>query len=111
MPIGAKWHSFKESTDLAPERPGAYELGDVKQIVVYIGKSDTSIKSRLSSHRKMKRFMKVRYFRFKCVEYTEDARKLEHILISAFKKQNNGKLPRLNKRTPPTRKTSFLWSL
>jgi len=106
MPM-SKWFAFDIHVNLAPEKPGVYELSDTKQVIVYIGKASTSIKSRLLSHRQMKRFMKVKYFRFRQVKYPADASKLEHELCAAFKKANNGKLPRLNKRTPPKSVSSF----
>ena len=108
MPM-SRWYDFNEHVGLAPESPGVYELGDAKQVTVYIGKSTDSIKSRLLSHRKMKRFMKVKYYRFRKVEYPSDATKLEYQLYTAYKKSHNGKPPRLNTSTPPKPQSSWLF--
>ncbi len=101
MPIRNKWWPFTDTGVLkAPEEAGAYELGDVNGVVVYIGKSDNSIRSRLLNHRKRKHFMKVKHFRYKRVEYAQDAVELEAQLFSAFKKAHNGRQPRLQERGP-----------
>ena len=50
MPIAGYSHAFtKENVDLAPASPGVYELVQ-KEAVIYIGKSGTSIRSRLQRH-------------------------------------------------------------
>jgi excinuclease UvrABC nuclease subunit len=104
MPINQEWFSFDKHVSLAPEKQGAYELGDAKHVVVYIGKSNHSVKKRLLLHRKMKRFMKVKYFRFRLTDHPS---RLERELIKEFKKNNNGKLPRLQRREPPKRTPSL----
>lgn len=111
MPINQKWYSFTdEVVSLIPEKSGVYELGNAKtDVVVYIGSSESSIRSRLREHRKMKRFMKVSHFRFKRVA-SEDARNMEAKLVADFKKAHKGKLPRLQGRAPVKRK-SFLDSI
>jgi len=93
-----KWYPFKDdSVDLAPETTGIYELG-YNKVIVYIGKAETSIKSRLCEHRKRKTFMKVTQFRFKILTWKSDAAPEEKRLKEDFKKKNNGNLPRLQKR-------------
>lgn len=101
MPIHNKWWSFTDVGILkAPEEAGAYELGDVNGVVVYIGGSESSIRSRLRLHRQRKTFMKVKYFRYKRVEWADDAKELEAQLCTAFKKAHKGNRPRLQQRSP-----------
>jgi hypothetical protein len=96
MPLTGKWYPFKDNVvDLAPEQSGAYELG-YKDVVVYIGSSESSIRSRLCEHRKAKRFSRVTDFRFRKTSPYE-ARALETKLCVEFVKRN-GKRPRLQKR-------------
>lgn len=105
----SKWFSWgEEQISLAPEKSGAYELA-YKDTIVYIGSAETSIKSRLCSHRKRKSFMKVTHFRFQLVEWSTDARKLEAKLCEEFKKNNGGKLPRLQGRAPKLKKS--IWDI
>ncbi len=100
MPLGGKLRAFNDDTaEMAPRKPGAYELL-YKGTVVYIGSSKTSIQSRLCAHRKRKTFAKVTHFRYKIVEWPEDAADLEAKLCDAFKKKNGGKQPRLQERSP-----------
>jgi len=50
MPIKAKWYPFsKTAIELLPmSESGVYEIGrQMGNVVLYIGKSDTSIRSRL----------------------------------------------------------------
>jgi Uri superfamily endonuclease len=91
----------------APTEPGAYELL-FKGTVVYIGSSETSIQSRIREHRKRKTFMHVTDFRYKKVEWADEARDLEAKLCRMFKKQNGGNRPRLQQRTPVNR-SIFDW--
>jgi len=98
MPRMSKWYSFKsEQVDLAPEKAGAYQLA-YKDVVVYIGSAESSIRSRLREHRKRKTFMKVTHFRF-CKTDSEEARATEAKLCKEFVRKN-GKLPRLQKAAP-----------
>lgn len=107
MPLRTKWRPFKdEVVELVPKEPGAYELG-YRDTVVYIGSSNNSIQSRLHSHRKAKRFMKVTHFRFKVVEWASDAIELEKKLSKEYKKSHNGKPPRLQVRAPD--KETSIW--
>ena len=100
MPLGTKWRPFKDDVvDLTPETAGAYELGYARtDTVVYIGSSETSIRSRLRDHRKRTRFMKVTHFRFRKTD-SDGARNLEVRLCKAFLKAH-GKPPRLQDRMP-----------
>jgi hypothetical protein len=100
MPLGTQWRPFtKDVVDLTPEVPGAYELGYAKSnTVVYIGSSEASIRSRLRSHRKRSRFMKVTHFRFRKTA-SDEARNLEVRLCKAFLKEHR-KPPRLQDRMP-----------
>lgn len=103
MPIKAKWHPFKDNVvDLAPEKSGVYELG-YGETVVYIGSAETSIQSRLRSHKKMKKFMKVTQFRFRKT-VSKDACSTEAKLCKDFMKTHKGSLPRLQGRAPKIQK-------
>jgi len=108
MPLTtSKLHPFTdEAAKKAPSGAGAYELLH-KDTVVYIGCSTSSIRSRIVEHRKRKTFMKVMYFRYRRVEWEEDARSLEAQLCRTFKKTYGDK-PRLQKRTPVNR-SIFDW--
>ena len=104
MALSSKIHPFNDETaKKVPTEPGAYELL-FKETVVYIGSSGTSIRSRITSHRKRKIFMRVTGFRYKKVEWREDALTLEAKLCETFCKKNGGKPPRLQERTPKYRK-------
>ena len=109
MPIRGKWYPFRaDIIGLIPQEPGAYELG-FNGIVVYIGSSDNSIRSRIHSHTKRKTFMKVTHFRYKVLEWASDARELETKLCEDFKKKNKGTLPRLQQRAPKHKPS--IWDL
>lgn len=95
-----------EEAKKAPVEAGAYELLH-RGTVVYIGSSGSSIQSRIRDHRKRKTFMRVTHFRYRKVEWAEDALELEATLCRTFKKANGGK-PRLQIRTPANR-TIFDW--
>jgi len=108
MPLTtSKLRSFNdEEAKKAPIEAGAYELL-YKGTVVYIGSSRSSIQSRIREHRKRKTFMKVTHFRYRKVEWVQDAVELEAQLCRTFKKANGGK-PRLQQRTPVNR-SIFDW--
>lgn len=94
-----KLHPFDDvAAKKAPSEAGVYELL-YKDTVVYIGSSGSSIRSRICFHRKLKKFMKVTYFRYRRVEWEQDARDLEAKLCKSFKRVN-GDRPRLQDRTP-----------
>jgi hypothetical protein len=98
MPLTGKWYPFKDEVVVtAPEESGAYELG-YRGIVVYIGSSESSIRSRLRQHRKAKRFAKVTDFRFRRTAFHK-ARALENKLCMEFIKKH-GEPPRLQERIP-----------
>lgn len=97
MPIKAKWYNFNQAT-IAPEVPGVYEIGyESNGLVVYIGKSGTSIRTRLVLHTKRKDMGNATHFRFR---KTNDAEVAERKLLLEYKKQY-GKYPRFNKNLPP----------
>lgn len=100
--IRNKLHPFDDNTaKKSPSEAGAYELL-FKDTVVYIGSSSVSIKQRICAHRKSKKLAKVTHFRYRLVEWEDEAIELEGKLCKAFKKANDGK-PRLQLRTPVNR--------
>ncbi len=103
MSLTGRLRPFDNDTaKVAPKESGAYELL-YKDTVVYIGSSGTSIQSRIREHRKRKKLAKVTHFRYRVVEWEDDAIELEAKLCKAFKKANGGKRPRLQDRTPVNR--------
>jgi len=69
MPIRRIWRPFTdEGIKTASRKPGVYELCDLKEEVVYIGSSDTSVRSRVFAHTRERKFVRVRYFRFMVIE-------------------------------------------
>ena len=108
MPLTtSKLRSFNdEEAKKAPVEAGAYELL-YRATVVYIGSSKSSIQSRIRQHKQRKTFMKVTHFRYRKVEWEEDAIELEATLCRTFKKANGCK-PRLQQRTPVNR-SIFDW--
>ena len=108
MPLTGKVRPFDDDTaKKAPSESGAYELL-YKDTIVYIGSSGTSIRSRICAHRQRKKFAKVTAFRYKRVEWSDEATKLEANLCESFRRKNKGKPPRLQERTPKYRKW-FEW--
>ena len=102
-----KLHPFNDDTaKKSPSEAGAYELL-YKDTVVYIGSSSTSIRQRICEHRKRKTFMKVTHFRYRKIEWEQDAIELEAKLCKTFRKANGDK-PRLQQRTP-TNRSIFDW--
>ena len=98
MPIKSKWTPFtKVVIDVLPmNEAGVYELGKTKgDLVLYIGKSDTSIRSRLLDHKEKSKFKICTHFRKRRTD-PNDAIEAEKRLLLAHKKQF-GKLPLLNK--------------
>ena len=103
MPLTGKLRTFdNDKAKTAPSEPGAYELL-YKDTVLYIGSSSTSIQSRMCAHRKRKTFAKVTEFRYRIVEWGDEAIELEAKLCKSFKKKNGGNRPRLQERTPVNR--------
>lgn len=99
MPIKADWHSFSEVT-LAPQTSGVYELGYKSNgTVVYIGSSESSIRSRLVKHIERKDFVGVTHFRFRKTT-SDSARDTEHRLCAEYEKKHDRR-PKYNKSRPP----------
>ncbi len=101
MPIKAIWRPFTlETIDLAPKEAGVYELGyKSNSLVVYIGSSKTSIRSRLLWHTQRKAFDGITHFRFRKTD-SDTATKAERKLCIEYAKKH-GKKPKLNKNIPP----------
>lgn len=103
MPIKAKWVPFKKEVieALSMAETGVYEIGRASgNAVLYIGKSDKSIRSRLLGHKGKVAFTSCTHFRKRKTK-PDDAAKAEAKLLSDFKK-THGRYPELNKNKPPT---------
>ena len=103
MPIRNKWRDFNEQEiNRVPEVAGVYELGDANERIVYIGSSKSSIRARLLTHIKARKTLRVKYFRFKKLDSwdSNDPEEEEARLVMQHRKQNRGKLPRVQKRAP-----------
>lgn len=112
MPIKAKWIPFKKEIieALSLSEAGVYEIGKARgNVVLYIGKSDKSIRSRLLTHKKEVPFTICTHFR-KRKTHPDDAAKAEEKLLAEYKKKH-GKYPKLNKNKPPGQDwlTKLLW--
>jgi hypothetical protein len=105
MPIKADWLQFDLPTcRYCPDSSGVYELGYATNgLVVYIGKSNSSVKSRLMKHIERKDFIGVTHFRFR---KTDEARHAEYRLLSEYRKKH-GKLPKHNKSMPSNPDNDF----
>ena len=102
-----KLHPFDDETaKKTPSEPGAYELL-IKDDVVYSGSSSVSVQSRIREHRKRKDFIPVTHFRYRKVEWPDEAEELEAKLCQTFKRVN-GSRPLLQHRTP-TNRSIFDW--
>ena len=102
MPIKAKWIPFDKEIieNLALREAGVYEIGKARgNVVLYIGKSDKSIRSRLLNHKEKVLFATCTHFR-KRKTHPDDADRAEARLLSEFKKKH-GRYPKLNKNKPP----------
>jgi len=102
MPIKAIWTPFTKAViqALSINEAGVYEIGKARgNVVLYIGKSDTSIRSRLLNHKEKTRFRACTHFRKRRTN-PDDASDAERRLLLAYKKQYN-KLPPLNKAMSP----------
>lgn len=100
MPIKADWIEFTIAhiKVLGLKDAGVYEVGKKQgDVVLYIGKSTSSIRSRLLKHKERIAFKYCTHFRFR---RTEDADAAEKRLSSTYKK-SFGKKPPLNKSEPP----------
>ena len=82
MLINRVWRPFTKSDIKASssEEAGVYEIGNAKGEVVYIGKSESSIKSRLLKHKEKSRFRLAKQFRFMPVKYPNDPEEIENKL-------------------------------
>lgn len=102
MPIKAKWILFRKEIieALSTTETGVYEIGRARgNAVLYIGRSDKSIRSRLLSHKEKIAFAECTHFRKRKTQ-SEDAAKAETKLLCDFKKKH-GRYPKLNKNKPP----------
>lgn len=101
MPIQKRWSKFtQEKIDSAPEKPGVYELGDVKSEVVNIGSgnSQESIKPKLC-RKKQEGPKTVKRFRLILTAPSQIPERLEQKHGEKFERKY-GRLPRLQKRLP-----------
>jgi hypothetical protein len=111
MPIKAKWVPFKKEIieALSMIETGVYEIGRARgNVVLYIRKSDKSIRSRLLSHKERAAFATCIHFRKRKTK-PEDAAKAEARLLSDFKKRHR-RYPELNK-TKPSEERDFVKKL
>lgn len=113
MPIKAKWIPFtKEVIEaLSMTEKGVYEIGKARgNVVLYIGKSGDSIRSRLLTHKQKVDFTICTHFR-KRKTSSQEAVRAEDRLLSEFKKKH-GRYPKLNKNKPPKQDSlgKWLWS-
>lgn len=108
MPIKADWIEFKLENikTLALNESGVYEVGKQKgNMVLYIGKSDTSIRGRLLDHKEKTKFQICTHFRIRRTA-PEDAEGAEGRLMDSFCKAHEGKRPKLNIQKPTAKNTS-----
>ncbi len=101
MPF-SNWHPFtKSETEKAPAYKGVYQICDANNEIVYIGSSETSIRSRLITHKAKTKFIRAKMFRY--MRVSEDrwatAEHIERSLCKKFYKEY-GRLPRYQKRSP-----------
>lgn len=107
MPIRNSWWSFTiDCIRRVPEEAGVYELGNSKQDVVYIGSSTSSIQSRLRSHKKAKKCIRVKYFRYRRLKWGENAKEEEEKLNKSHKRIH-GKPPTLVEKSPKNAGSPF----
>jgi excinuclease UvrABC nuclease subunit len=107
MPIRNNWWSFTiDCIRKVPEEAGVYELGNAKQDVVYIGSATKSIQSRLKSHIKAKKCIRVKYFRYRRIKWNENAKEEERRLIKAHIRIH-GEPPSLVEKSPKNTRSPF----
>jgi hypothetical protein len=102
VPIKATWILFRKEIieALSTTETGVYEIGRARgNVVLYIGKSDKSVRSRLLTHKGKTAFAACTHFRKRKTK-PDDAAKAEAKLLSDFKK-THGRYPELNKNKPP----------
>lgn len=98
MPLKTKWMPFTiETIRVLPLRQsGVYEIGKATgNIVRYIGKSDSCIRSRILTHKGETRFRGCTHFR-KSQTHPDDAQLREYRLLETYRRKY-GKYPPLNK--------------
>lgn len=91
MPIQKRWSKPPKANN-APEKPGVYELGNVKKEIVKIGEGgnlNERLRGQMPSLPKDVKF--IRFLETKAHE------KLEKQMLEQFKKEH-GKLPKYNER-------------
>jgi len=104
MPIKAKWIPFQKEIieALSLGEAGVYEIGRARgNVVLYIGKSDKSMRSRLLNHKEKVAFATCTHFRKRKTQ-PDDAARAERKLLADFHK-THGEYPKLNKIKPPRR--------
>jgi len=102
MPIRNKWLPFKNSViqDLPMHISGVYEIGkEEDNIVRYIGKSASCIRSRILTHKGETKFRGCTHFRISKT-HPDDARITEGKLLEAYKRKY-GIFPPINKNKSP----------
>ncbi|MBI4330292.1 MAG: hypothetical protein HY673_03295 [Chloroflexi bacterium] len=103
MPIKAEWIPFTDAViqdALSLKESGVYEIGKKKgDMVMYIGKSDTSIRQRLLNHKEKTRFSTCTHFR-KRKTPSDEAANAEARLLADYRKSHAGKNPPLNTQKP-----------
>ncbi len=102
MPIRNKWMPFKKPDiqDLPMRESGVYEVGKEQgDIVLYIGHSSSSIRSRLLIHKGKIDFIKCTHFRKRKTD-PNDSAKLEKQLLTQYIRKY-GARPPINKIMSP----------
>lgn len=102
MSIQKRWSRFtKQKLDEAPNVPGAYELGNQKGDVVYIGSGggEEGVRGELKV-RKREMPSSVKKFRFQPSIPKQDPKVLEQKYGEKYEKKHKGNLPPLQQRLP-----------
>lgn len=102
MPLRTKWIPFrmKDIKALPLDQSGVYEIGKAEgDIVRYIGKSASCIRSRILTHKGESKFRGCTHFRTSKT-HPDDARITEGRLLETYKRKNS-KYPPLNKNRSP----------
>lgn len=103
MPIKNRWFPFKKPDieDLPMRSCGVYEVGKARgNKVLYVGKSVSSIRARLLTHKAKIDFQECTHFRIQRTTYPEDADRLEKQLLTQYIKRY-GVRPLINKIMAP----------
>ena len=95
MPIEGEWKKLDEKhIRMVPDFPGVYELGDILQEIIYIGKSERLPQSLMKLlDRDDPCLRNAEFFRYRPVKDIESE---YNKLIEEFKEEQ-GRLPRCNK--------------